>query len=74
MHELCQTHSTEICTYKTACEVDTDCAPVLAEADVGEGVEAYPARIVVVTRNGHVCQGSLGCSSGGVRLKVYKRA
>lgn len=32
---------------------------MLAEADVGEGVEAHPARVVVVTRNSHGCRGRM---------------
>ena len=45
------------CTYKAACEVDTDGAPVLPKGDIGEGVDAHPPRVVVVARNGHVVRG-----------------
>lgn len=58
-------------TYEATCEVDTDGAPVLSEADVGERVDAHSAGVVVVSRNGHgsengICpRGELGWPNDG---------
>ena len=49
-------------THEGSREVDADGAPVLAERDVGEGVEAYQARVVteVGERHGGRSRGAAG--------------
>ena len=49
---------TTVGTYEAACEVDANGAPVLPEGDMREGVDAHPARVVVVARNGHILASS----------------